>query len=146
MTCLARCNNDLTSVMPFVRHEVGENVPNVERQVAPDITLRRWDSTITRKAEIEQRLDPGAAPFQRGHQLPRRHTLMIDARGSQDTVLAPERFDPHTPDVVQVRRNRTDRTPRHAWNSEVPERRRKALDELNGDAVVRPPGCNKTGL
>jgi hypothetical protein len=66
MTKLARQHHDLASVVTLVGDEVREDVRHVERQVAPDVTLRGRDAASGRQTEFEQRFDPAAAPLQRG--------------------------------------------------------------------------------
>jgi hypothetical protein len=97
VTSLARHHNDLTTVMSFVRHEVSQHVPDVKREIAPDVAFRRWELAFCRQAQLEMSLDPGATAFQRGGELPRRDTTVIDARGSRNAVLPSERLDPTAP-------------------------------------------------
>jgi hypothetical protein len=72
--------------------------------------------------------------------------MVIDTRGSRNAMLTPERLDPTTPGVVKVGSDRADRAPRYSWNSEIPERRRQALDELDRDTVICPPCGKETRL
>ena len=65
MTHLTREHHDLTAVMRLVRNEVGEDMRNVERQIAPDVGLRRRHLAPSRDPELEQRFDPFAAPLER---------------------------------------------------------------------------------
>jgi hypothetical protein len=143
---LACHHHDLTTVMSLVRHEVGQHVSDVKREIAPDIALRGWDLAFCIKAQLEKSLDPGATQFQRGNELPGRDTSVIDPRGSRNAVLPSERLDPHAPGVVKVGSNRADRALWHPRNCVIPECRGKALDELNRDPVIRPPGGNETRL
>jgi len=38
MTRLARDHDDLTTMMRFVGHEIGQHVSDVERKILPDVT------------------------------------------------------------------------------------------------------------
>jgi len=121
-------------------------VADIEREIAPDIPLRRWDSTACCQSQREKSLYAGAAQPQRSRELSRRHTMVIDATGSSDAVFAPERLHPAAPGVMDVSGDRADRAARHCRDREIPERRRQLLDEVDGDAIVRPPRTNETGL
>jgi hypothetical protein len=66
MTELTRQHHDLAPMVTLVGNEVREDVRHVQRQVAPDVTLRGRDVAPGRQAELEQRFDPVAAPLQRG--------------------------------------------------------------------------------
>jgi hypothetical protein len=57
-----------------------------------------------------------------------------------------ERLDPTAPGVVKVGSDRADCALRRPRNSEIPEPRWQALDELNRDPVVRPPSGKETCL
>src|SRR5262245_31856850 len=103
--------------MSFVRHEVGQHVPDVKREIAPYIAFRRWDLAFCGKAQLEKSLDPGATSFQRGGDLPGRDIMVIDANGRRNAVLPSERFDPTTPGVVKVGGDRADRALRRPRNS-----------------------------
>ena len=53
---LTRQHNDLASVMALVRDEIGEDVRDVERQVPPDVRLRRRHTSTCLDAQPEERL------------------------------------------------------------------------------------------
>src|SRR5262245_37549309 len=55
-------------------------------------------------------------------------------------------MNPPASGVVKVRSNRADCTLRRAGNCHIPERRRQALDELDGDPVIRSPGAKEARL
>jgi len=130
VTCLARHHHDLTTVMRLVRHEIGQHVRHVKREIPPYVTIRRRDGAICREPQLEESLDAGAAPLQRGDELPGRHAVVIHAGRSGDAMLTPQRFDPPTSGIVKVRRNRANRTLRRSGNSDIPKRTRQMLDEL----------------
>jgi len=140
VTGLAGDHHDLATVMRFVRHEICQHVPDVEREIPPYVRFRRWDVAICREAQVKESFDAGAAPFQRGHELAGRHAVVIHAGRSGDAVLMSQRLDPPASGVVKVRSNRADCTLRRTGNCQIPERRRQALDELDSDPVIRPPG------
>lgn len=126
-----------------MRHEIGQHVANVERKIAPDVSLRRRDLIFVSKAEFEESLHPGATAFQCGNKLPRRNAVVIDARRRDNAVLATERLKPAAPGVVEVRGDSADRPLRYAGNRDVPECWWQGLDELHRDAVIGPPSSEQ---
>ena len=60
------------------------------------------------KAQLQQTLDPVASPFQRRNEFPASDAMMIDASGSGNAVLPPERLGPPAPCIVEVRRDHSD--------------------------------------
>jgi len=140
MARLARDHENLTSVVSFVRDEVGQNVADVERKIAPDISFGWRDLISVSKSELEKRLHRRATAFQRDNQVSRINLMMIDTRWRRDTVLPAERLKPPAPGVVEMSSDGTDGPPRDAWNRYIPERRRQGLDELRRDAIIRAPG------
>jgi hypothetical protein len=139
MTCLPRHHSDLATMMSFVRHEVGQQMPDVEREIAPHVALGWRDLPSCGKAELEQRLHSAATALQCGHELARGDTMVVDAGGGGNSMLPPERLDPAAAGVVEVGSYSADRAPRGARNSDIPERRRQVLDKVDRHAVVRPP-------
>ena len=140
---MARDHHNLTTVMRFVGYEIGQHVRDVKREIPPYVVIRRRHGAICRESKLEERLDAGAAPFQRRHERPGRDAVVIHPSGSGDAVLTPERFHPPTSGIVQVRSNRANRTLRRAGNGDIPKRARQTLDELDGDPVIRAPGSKK---
>src|ERR1041384_5975266 len=96
------------------------------------------------EAELEQCLHGGAALFQGGDELSRRHPPMVDARRSFDAVLAPKRLDPHTAGVVKGGSDGADGAARRSRRSKVPKLGREPLDELGRAGAVSPPGGEQT--
>ena len=52
MARLARDHENLTSVVSFVRDEVGQHVADVERKISPHISLGRRDLIFVTKGEF----------------------------------------------------------------------------------------------
>lgn len=61
MTELTCHHQDLSAMMRFVRDEIREDVRNVERQVAPHVSLGWRDASSRIESEYEKRFDPFAA-------------------------------------------------------------------------------------
>jgi hypothetical protein len=140
MTELTRQHHDLAPMVTLVRGEVREDMSHVQRQVAPDVTLRGRDVASGRQTELEQRFDPVAAPLQRGKQCPSRDLTAIDRGGDGDSMFTPECSDPHAPGVVKVPGDHAHRPPRRSGNRGVPECGGQLLDEVCGDPAVGSPG------
>lgn len=62
MTKLAGDQDDLSPVVALMGDEIGEDMPDVERQVAPDIRLRSRNLATRGDPEFEQLEDTPAAP------------------------------------------------------------------------------------
>ena len=99
---LPRQQNDLPAVMRLVRHEVREDVPDVERQVAPHVAAGRRHVAARRQSECEETFDAVAAAPQCRRQLPARDMTTIDAIGTVYAVLAAKRPDPAAARIVQM--------------------------------------------
>jgi len=116
--------------MRLVRHEIGQHVRHVKREIPPHVTIRWRDGTIGREPQLEKSLDAGGAPFQRGDELSRRHAVVIHPIGSDDAMLTSQRLDPSASGIVKMRDNRSNRTLRRAGNGDIPKVTRQTLDEL----------------
>ena len=82
MAELASNHDDLPAVVALVRDEIGEHMPNVERQVAPYISLRRRDLSACRNPKLEKLLDTATTPLQRYQQTPTRDLAPVDSSGN----------------------------------------------------------------
>jgi hypothetical protein len=132
--------------MCLVGDEIGQHVPHVKREVPPYVTVRRRDRSIRREPELQKILDAGAAPFQRGHELPGRRAVVIHASSGDNPVLTAQRLHPTASGIVKVRSNRANRTLRRAWNDDIPHGPGQMFDQLDRDPVVRAPGRKKAQL
>ena len=139
MAQLPRQHHDLASMMTFVGHEIREHVPNVEREIAPDVRRCRWDLAVPLAAEIEKARDSFTATVQCSDQLDAADTTPIHARWNRDTVRSPQRFDPRAARVVDVAADHAHRASWSTGDSSVPKDRRQLLDEKDRGAVVRGP-------
>src|SRR5206468_5716556 len=116
---LVRHHENLSPVVALVRDEVREHVADVERQVAPDVRLRRRDLATGLEAQRQQGFDAVGAPLQRRHELPPRHSAVIDVIGCGNAVLAAERLDPAAAGVVDVSGDHAYRASWHARHRRV---------------------------
>ena len=139
MAKLARQHDDLTPVVALVRHEIGQHVADVQRQVAPHVRLRRRHLAASRDAELEKRLDAVTAPPERGQQLSAPDPSPVYQSGYWNPVWLAERLQPRAPGVMQMRRDHAHRTSWRSRNGDVPQRLRQMLDDVRGNAAVRPP-------
>jgi hypothetical protein len=123
-----------------MRDEVAQDVPDIQRQIAPHIALRRRQDAAGGEAQLQQFLHPTAAALQRSAQLTTSHRITIDPFRRGHAVLASQRSNPAAARIVEVRRNHPDRAPRRAGDLGRPQRRWKTLDQFDGDPIARPPG------
>src|SRR6266404_6834627 len=139
MSQLAGEQHDLPAVMAFVRDEIGENVADVQREVAPGVRGGNRNAAAGGAPEPEKAADAPAAAFECRHQIPSADPPAIDALGHSNAVLLADHLDPHAAGVVDMSRNHPDRAARSPWNALSPERGGQVLDEKDRDAVVRLP-------
>jgi hypothetical protein len=143
MTELARQHDDLASVMPLVCDEVGEDMRDVQRQVAPDVGLRRRQMTSRSDAELEERFDPAAAPLESQKQFMPRDLAAIDRGGGRDPVFLPEGLDPHATGVVEMPGDHAGGAPRCPGKRDVPKASGYVLNEVRRDPAVGAPSSQK---
>ena len=94
--------------MGVMSHEVRKHVPDVQRQVAPDVPPRGRYLASRREPELEQLRDALAAAPQRGTELAARDIAMVHPGRRPQPVLAAQGPDPSAPRVVQVGRDHAD--------------------------------------
>lgn len=143
MTELPRHEDDLAAVMAFVSDEVGQDMRDVEREVAPHVGLRRRYVASRRDAELEERFDPPATPLERGQQFTPRDRAAVHRSGDRDPVFPAEGLEPHAASIVKMPRDHADRAPWSPWNRSIPDRRGEMLDEIRRHPAVGPPGGEK---
>ena len=145
MAQLTRQHHDLTAMVTLMGDEIAKHMADIQRQVAPDVTLRGWDLAAILESELEQLLHCAAAPSKGRRQLAARYCPGIDPRRNGKTVLSPEGLDPAASAVVKVRGNRADGAVGHIRNRSLPERQRKVLYQVNVYLVVGLPGRKDGG-
>ena len=89
--------------------EIGEDMRDVQRQVAPYVGLRWRDLASCSDAELEERFDALATPLESGKQFMTRYLAAVDRGGDRDPVFLPEGFEPHATGVVQMSGDHPDR-------------------------------------
>jgi len=75
---LAGKHDDLASMMPFVCHEVRQDMPNIEREIAPRIGSAGGDRAAMITAQLQEADHSAAAPVQRWYELPWADPAPID--------------------------------------------------------------------
>jgi hypothetical protein len=100
MTGLSRQQHDLSPMMSLVRHQVCEDMHNIDGQVQPRHARRR-DSAALIDTEFKQLEDSVTASLERSHQLPARHRVSADILRCTDAVSSPQHLDPHAADIVR---------------------------------------------
>lgn len=137
---LPRQQNDLPAVMRLVRHEVREDVPDVERQVAPHVAAGRRHVAARRQSEFEETFDAVAAAPQSRRQLPARDMTTIDAIGDRDAVLAAKRPDPAAARIVQMGGDHPYCAPRGTRHGDFPQSIWQLLNQASRHLVAGSPG------
>src|SRR5258706_5427120 len=112
MSQLAAQHHDLPAVMAFVRGEIGKNVADVQREVAPGVRRGDRNAAAGVAPELEKTADAPAAAFERGHQLLAADPPAIDAVWHRNAVLLADPLDPHATGVVDMSRDHADRATR----------------------------------
>lgn len=125
--------------MAFVRDEIAENVPDVERQVAPDISPRGGNASPLITAKLEQAQHARAATLEGWNETFRLYLVPIHAPGHRDAVFFAERLDPHTPSIVDMARDRPDGATRRPRHCGFPEFGGQVLDQKDRNAIVGFP-------
>src|SRR5436305_12464258 len=92
-------------MVTFVRNEIGQNVPHVERKVAPRIGGGDGDYTASVKTERKQIEDAAATAAQSWKQRLGSNLVSIDGSRHNDAVLVADRLYPHVPGIVNVPRD-----------------------------------------
>ena len=100
MTELTRQHDDLASVVALMGNEIGQDMRDVQRQVAPDVSLRRRDMAARGEAEFKKRFDPPAAPFEGRQQFTPRNPPAVDSGGGRNSVFPAKSLDPQATRVV----------------------------------------------
>ena len=112
MAQLTRQNDDLASVVALVRYQIGENVGDIQGQVAPHIAPRRRQMAAGSQAKVEKRRNASTAPLEGGQQLTSRYPAALDRGRDGDAVFLAEGLDPRAPGVVEMPGNHADRAAR----------------------------------
>ena len=127
MAELTREHHDLPSMMALVGDEVGQDMRNVKRQVAPDVRFGRRHMASRFQAEREKIFDRAAASFESGEQLMAIDGAAIDGCRHLDAMFLAERLDPHAPGIMDVTSDHPNRAAWRTGNSRVPDGRREVL-------------------
>ena len=139
MAQLTRQHDDLAPVVTLVCDEIGQDVRDVEREVAPDVCLRWRHMASGGKAQVEKFFNPAAAPVESGKQRSARDVAPVDRCRHRDAVFPPEMFEPHAPRVVQVAGDHADRAPWRAGNGRIPDCIGNVFYQVRSDAAVGSP-------
>ncbi len=113
--------HDLSTVMCFVGDEIAEDVPDVQRKIAPPIGPGRRDIPTVITAELQEMGDPVPAASQGGQELPGCDPPPINRGWHGLAVGHAEGPDPHAPRVVNVAGDHADRAARCPWQGGDPE-------------------------
>jgi hypothetical protein len=84
---LAGKHDDLAAMMTFVCNEVRQDVPNIEREIAPRIGSAGGDRAAMITAQRQEADYSAAAPVQRRYELPWADPVSIDRLRHLDPML-----------------------------------------------------------
>jgi hypothetical protein len=143
MTELTRQHHDLTSVMGLVCDEICQDVWDVQRQVAPDVALRRRHVAARSDTELEEVFDPPVAPLKSGKQFTPGYGAAVHRVGDRDPMFLAECPEPHATNVVQMPSDHADRAPRCPGDGGLPEDSGEVLHQVRRDPTIGPPGGQK---
>ena len=137
-------HHDLAPMVGLMGDEVGQDVADIEGQVAPHIGPRGRDLTALPASQPQEVRDASATADQSRDELPAGHGTVIHSCWGGDSVLAAERLDPAASGVVEVSSNRPDGAARDSRNPCGPQGRRRVLDQMLRDpAVDLPRSCKR---
>lgn len=130
--------------MAFVRNEIREDVPNIKGKIAPGIRRTARDRASVLATQLQEASHPPAALVERLYELSPAYSAAIDGFRHFDSVLLPQRFDPHATRVVDVAGDHSNCPTRRTGHCGPQESRGKMLDEIDGDSIVRSPYGNES--
>jgi len=139
MAELAGYQDKLPSVVALVRHEIRQDVPDVQREVPPHIRLRRWHLAACGDAQFQKLLDAPAALPESGEESSALDLPQIDERRNRKPVLPAESPEPTAAGIVKMRGDQADGAPGDSRNWRVPQHGWQLLDEVGGNPAIRPP-------
>jgi hypothetical protein len=131
-------------MVTFVRNEVREHVPNIEREIAPRIGSGGRNRAAVITTQLQKTHHRAAAPVQRRYELPRANPAPIDRFRHLDSMLPAQRLYPHASRVMDVPGDHPDGPPRRARHDGRPQIRGQMLHEEDGDSIVRFPHWNES--
>src|SRR5262249_40392401 len=129
------------TVMAFVGDEVGEDVADVQRKVAPDVGRGRRNSSVPLEPELEEIGDARAASLQGPNELGARDAAAIDRGRHRDTMRLPEDLDPGAAGVMNVTNEHSNRPPWRTGDGFIPKLGWNPTDEEGGDSGIGRPGA-----
>jgi hypothetical protein len=134
--------NDLSSMMGFVRGNIGHEVHDIGRNVAP------WNADLEFSPLVEsclQKLNHFLVALLEGaRQRCRRDASSIDASRRSDSVSSPDHLDPHASRIVNMACEHSDGAPRGSGYFHSPQFERKVFEEEFSHAVVRFPALDQS--
>ena len=107
---------DLTPMMGVMGDEVGQDMPDIERQVAPRVGLRGRDPTASGAPQLQEGRDATATAYEGRDELPAGDGPLVHPGRGDDPVLMPQGLYPPTPRIVEVagdHSNGASWSPRH---------------------------------
>src|SRR5262245_31234969 len=118
--------------LPAMMCLVGDKVVEEVHQISREVLARCWrDRAPTRCPEPDHVNDALATAFKSTRQVFWFDRSSVDSPRHRDTMVRSDHLDPHTPGVVNVRRQRANRAARRTGNGHGPQLRWQLLDEID---------------
>lgn len=89
MAQLASEHHDLSAMMTFVRDEIRQDMPHVERKIAPAVGRRYGNRAAVREPELQQAKNAATALAECSNQFSRSNFVSINDAWHCDAMLLP---------------------------------------------------------
>ena len=113
-------HDNLTAMMAFMSDEIRQDMPDVEREVAPGVRRGVRDHAASVTTERQQTDDATTAVTKCSNQLLRKNLLSIDGSRYRDAVFFSQRLDPHAARIVDVAGNHPHGSPGRSRHGGAP--------------------------
>jgi hypothetical protein len=113
-------HDDLSTMMRLMRDEVGQDMPDVQRQITPHVRPGWWYATPPLATQSQKSGHAATASLQSRAQFPGSNGPVIHPLRGDDAVRMAQGLDPGAPRVVKMGSNRPDRAGRHSGDGRGP--------------------------
>jgi hypothetical protein len=138
----SRGENDLSTMMGFVGSDIGHEVDDVRRDIAPGNINFQIAADV--ETCVQQSDHSFAALPQCTHQFCPCHPPTIDASWSSDSISSPDHFDPHTSCVVDMACDHADGASGVTGQFHTPQFIWKVFKERLCHVVTRIPAFDQS--
>jgi len=132
--------DELPAVMALVCHEIRQDMPDIQGEVAPHVGRRRGDPTTMGTPQAEEILD-GSSTLAKG---PDKVSFLdnppVYRHGDTNTVWLAKSSNPHAPRIVDMAGDHPGSAAGCPRDRQVPDRGRETGKKQMSDASVGLPG------